>query len=66
MKYSKEIMGYLRKRLGLKEDDASKDRIINLYTASEAFEEVMMWHGIYGYDTAIKEWISNIYGIKLP
>ena len=64
-KYPEHIMEILRQRLGLDEDDTSRDDEINIYTPSEAFEEVCNWEGLLGYADTIKEWIEDIYGIDL-
>lgn len=64
-KYPEDIMEILRQRLGLEEDDTSRDSEINTYTPSEAFEEVCNWEGFLGYASTIKSWIEDIYGIDL-
>lgn len=64
-KYLEHIMEILRQRLGLDEDDTSRDEEINIYTPSEAFEEVLTWEGFLGYAYTIKSWIKDIYGIDL-
>lgn len=64
-KYPKYIMDCLRQRRELNIDDKSEDDIINNYTSSKAFEEVLAWKGLSGWETLIKEVIKDIYGIDL-
>lgn len=64
-KYPEHIMKTLRKRLGLKEEDTSRDNLINTYSPSEAFDEMLKWEGIIGYTSTIKWLIQNIYGVDL-
>ena len=64
-KYPEHIMKVLRQRLGLDEDDTLRDDEINIYSPSEAFEEVLNWEGILGYANTIKWWIESIYGIDI-
>lgn len=64
-KYPDHIMKTLRQRLGLDEDDTSRDDFINIYSPSEAFEEMLNWEGILGYAGTIKYWIESIYGIDI-
>lgn len=59
------IVKRLRERLGLDEDDASRDEEISLMTPNEVFEEILEWEGIIGYAGTIKMWISDIYGVDL-
>ena len=64
-RYPEHIMKVLRQRLGLDEDDTLRDDEINIYSTSEAFEEVLNWEGILGYASEIKYWIESIYGIDI-
>ena len=64
-KYPEYIMEMLRQRLGLEEDDTSRDAEINSYSSNKAFEEVLVWEGFIGYARHIKMWIADIYGIDL-
>jgi len=64
-RYPENIMRVCRQRLDLESDNTSKDNIINLYTPSEAFYEVLTWEGLINYDYTIKRWIKDIYGIEL-
>ena len=64
-RYPEHIMKTLRQRLGLEEDDASRDEFINTYSPSEAFEEVCNWEGLINYASEIKWWIESIYGVDL-
>lgn len=65
MNYPEYIMKKLRQRLGLEEDDTSRDTEINMYSPNEAFEGVLEWEGILGYAFYIKMWIEDIYKIDL-
>ena len=64
-KYPEHIMKVLRQRLDLEEDDTSRDDFLNIYSPSEAFEEMLIWEGIIGYANTIKYWIESIYGIDI-
>ena len=64
-KYPEYIMKVLRQRLGLDEDDTLRDDEINIYSPSEAFDEMLFWEGICGYTDTIIYWIEGIYGIDL-
>lgn len=64
-KYPEDIMKTLRQRLGLKADDTSRDNLINSYSLSDAFDEMLKWEGIIGYTSTIKYFIESIYGIDL-
>lgn len=64
-RFPEYIMSALRQRLDLEADDTSRDEEINLYSASEAFEEFLAWEGLVGYVHHIKMWIEDIYGIKV-
>lgn len=64
-KYPEYIMKMLRQRLGLDEDDTSRDTELNTYSPSEAFEEVCNWEGLINYASTIKHWIEGIYGFDI-
>lgn len=64
-RFSIDIMRILRQRLGLDEDDTSRDAEINTYSMDSAFQEVLAWEGFFGYFGAIKGWIEDIYGVNL-
>ena len=64
-KYPEYIMAYLRQRRGLSEYDASKDEKLSNMQPSEVFAEVCNWNGLVNYDTTIKDWIKDIYGIEI-
>lgn len=65
-KYSENIMQYLRQRDGLDKHDTSNDRELSEMSKNQAFKEVLNWNGLLGgYDTTIKNWILNIYGLDL-
>lgn len=62
-KFSESVMELLRQRLGLEEDDTSRDNEINSYSMNEAFDEVLIWNGIIGYGNEIRSLIDDIYGL---
>ena len=64
-KYPEHIMKTLRQRLNLEPDDTSSDDIINLYSPSEALDELLIWEGIIGYTSTIKYWIEVVYGLDI-
>lgn len=64
-RFSIDIMRILRQRLGLEEDDTSRDEEINTYSMDSAFREVLAWEGFFGYFGTIKGWIEDIYGVNL-
>ena len=65
MNYPEYIMRKLRQRLGLEEDDTSRDTEINMYSPNEAFEEILIWEGFIGWSEIIKSWIEDIYKVDL-
>ena len=66
MKYPEYIMKYLRQREDLNESDTSLDDQLNKMSPSNAFSEVLKWNGLLGgWDSQIKCWIQDIYGIDL-
>lgn len=65
-RYPEYIMKYLRLRRGLEEDDTSMDEFFHKRPSSWVFSEILQWKGLLGgWDTAIKGWILDIYGIDL-
>lgn len=64
-KYDMYIMEMLRQRLGLEEDDTSLDDLIASYTPNEVFEEVLIWKGIIGFGSMIRDIIKDVYAIDL-
>ena len=65
-KYPEYIMYALRQRKGLDKYDTSKDDNFNKYPSNEVLSEVCIWEGLLGgYDSTIKNWINDIYGIDL-
>lgn len=60
-KYNNEIMEAVRQRMGLEEDDTSKDDIIMKMDKEEVFMEYCQWNGLLGswYSKLIKT-IKNI------
>ena len=63
--YSEDILSVLREMQDLEPDDSSHDSELNVLSPSEAFEMVLNFHGIYGYDIIIKEAIEDIYGFDI-
>lgn len=65
-KYSEDIMQQLRLRLGLKDKyDTSLDEEINNMNKDIVFENLLGWNGLRGWDLTIKDWVEQVYGIKL-
>jgi len=61
-KYSDEVMGMVRQRLGAEdENDTSKDDKIESMSKHEVFAACLEWEGIIGYDYKILGWINNIF-----
>ena len=65
LRYPEHIVKCIRQRLGLEEDDTSRDEEISLMTPPEVFEEVLEWDGLIGYFCTIKNWIEDIYGFDI-
>ncbi len=65
MAYKSSIMRILRQRLGIGEDDPSKDAQIRDMGNDEALKHVLEWEGIIGYEYKIRDWIKDIYGVEL-
>lgn len=64
--YPYYILQYLRLRLGLDENDSSKDKMILQWPPKNVFSNVLMWNGLFGgCDNLIKGWIKDIYGVEL-
>lgn len=64
-KYSESIMSRCRQRRGLEEDDISHNSEIETWSAGKLFRECLEWEGVIGYDILIRNWIEEIYGVKL-
>lgn len=54
--YPEHIMETLRQRIGLEEDDTSRDEELQMLTPQEALNECLEWEGIDGYTS----WILNV------
>ena len=65
MKYSENIMRKVRGNLNLELDDTSRDGEIEAMSKQEVFSRVCDWKGLIDYDSTIKSWIKQIYGIDL-
>ena len=65
MKYPENIMRIVRGSLDLEFDDISRDREIEAMSKQEVFSRVCDWEGLIDYDSTIKSWIKQIYGIDL-
>ncbi len=63
--YPESIMQTLRKRRGLEPNDTSKDASINDLSPDDAFRNVLEWEGIIGFDYSIRNWVKEIYGVKI-
>lgn len=65
-KYPEYIMKALRMRRGLNENDTHLDWRLQEMKPSRAFEEVLIWNGLLGgWDSQIKGWIQDIYGVDI-
>jgi hypothetical protein len=58
-------MKQLRQRLGLEEDDTSRDDYLATLSLNEVFEEICNWNGLINYAYTIRSWIEDIYGISV-
>lgn len=63
--YPEYILKMLRQRDGLDEDDKSNDDVFNSYSHNEAFDQACNWEGLINYGCIIRDWIEDIYGVKL-
>lgn len=64
-KYPEYIMKALRQRMGLDEDDTSKDESIMKMSKSRVIDEVCNWEGLINYGSVIRGWIEDVYEINL-
>lgn len=65
-KYPEYIMKVLRMRRGLDENDTHIDWRLQEMKPSRVFEEVLIWNGLLGgWDSQIKGWIQDIYGVDI-
>ena len=64
-KYPNHIMAKVRQKLGLEEYDTSKDSQINDMSKGEVFRACLEWEGIIGYEWNIRNWVEEIFGVKL-
>lgn len=65
-KYPECIMKVLRMRRGLDENDTHLDWRLQEMNPSRVFKEVLIWNGLLGgWDSQIKGWIQDIYGVDI-
>lgn len=64
-KYPDYIMKDVRQRLGLEEDDTSRDNEINTMGKYRVLCMVCNWNGLIDYGSTIADWIDDIYGFNL-
>ena len=64
-RYPEYIFACLRKRRGLDEKDERIDDLLNKMDPNRVFHEVLIWHGLIGWDSQIKGWIKDIYKIDI-
>ena len=64
-KYSNYIYEIVRQSLGRDKYDFSIDERIDGMNSDEVLESVCSWNGLINFNTAIKEWITDIYGVSL-
>ena len=65
-KYPNYIYEIIRQSLGRDKYDFSIDERIDGMNSDAVLERVCSWNGLINFDTAIKEWITDIYGVSLP
>lgn len=65
MKYSESIKVKVRQNLDYDKEDRSIDNEIDEMSADEVFNRVCTWEGLIGYGDTIREWIRDVYGVKL-
>jgi len=65
MERPKYIVKVVRQRLGLDENDASKDATIARMSNDEIFEHLCEWDGLILYTTRLKGWVKDVYGVEL-
>lgn len=63
--YPDNIMEILRQRMGLDEDDTSRDDELQTLTPLEALDECLSWEGIDGYTSWILGIIRDTFKVKL-
>ena len=63
--YPEHIMETLRQRIGLEEDDTSRDEELQMLTPQEALDECLEWEGIDGYTSWILNVIRDTFKVKL-
>ena len=63
--YPDNIMEILRQRVGLDEDDTSRDDELQTLTPVEALDECLSWEGIDGYTSWILNVIRDTFKVKL-
>ena len=63
--YPEHIMESLRQRIGLEEDDTSRDEELQMLTPQEALNECLEWEGIDGYTSWILNVIRDTFKVKL-
>lgn len=64
-KYPTYIYEIIRQNLGEDKYDISIDDIINNMDSDEVFKRVCIWNNIVNFDTTIKNWVKDIYGVTL-
>lgn len=65
-RYPEYIIKFLRMRRGLDENDTHLDWRFQEMKPARVFEEVLIWNGLLGgWDSQIKGWIQDIYGVDI-
>jgi len=64
-KFSDKVMRVIRQRYGCDENSPKRDNEINMLSPKEAFEELLHWEGIYGYEDYILDIIEELFNVKL-
>ena len=63
--YSDNIMEALRQRLGLEENDTSKDDLIMEMEPEDVLDMYLCWEGIIGWTGRIIEIVEEVYRVDL-
>ena len=64
-KYSPVVMERVRQRLGLEEDDKSRDKDIEAMSPFKLLDHCLCWEGIIGFTHLFKDLVREIYGVEL-
>ena len=65
MSYSEQVMKRVRQSLGYEIDDTSHDEEIAVMSRDGLFNRCLEWEGIMGYGYIIRDFVEDIYKVKL-